>query len=59
MNTETNDDSKIAKMANGNYVLLSAEYTFIYTFLWDSLCVHANMCVCVCMIVCVSVCECA
>jgi hypothetical protein len=34
MNTETNEVSKIAKMANRNYVLPSAAYTFISTFFW-------------------------
>jgi hypothetical protein len=32
MNTETNEVSKITQMVNRNYVLPSAEYSFISTF---------------------------
>lgn len=47
MKGETKDVNKIVKMANRNYVLPSAEYTFISTFfLWNSLRVHESVCMC-------------
>jgi hypothetical protein len=49
MNTETNDVRKIAKMANRNYVLMSAAYTFIFTFCLcgiASLSTRVGVCVC-------------